>query len=171
LTLHFYHFLEERPKLKFYIPKDERGVISIGFATDFDTVDEYGQNVLSKNKYNFYQWVRITNLSDKPITISEFIVEFDNVKLSFNSTSYTERWCASKILNDKYKSHTSTARDPLLKPTITLSSYSVVEGYLFWGQSDSIPSENRKIKLTILSTRKTFVFKYKPRLNKPIIET
>ncbi|ADQ06473.1 hypothetical protein Calhy_0736 [Caldicellulosiruptor hydrothermalis 108] len=154
LVLHFYRFFQERPRLNFFFSSDDDlAKVFIGYWLS-DKYDAYGYPVEDKTKFTFYKWVRITNNSDKPITILEISLHIKGCKPTYlNSSSYCLGYVPTGGTSSKSISN-------LLKPIFTIEPYCAIEGYLFFGPYSSTPPENIKATLIVKTSRKTFKPKF-----------
>lgn len=149
LTLHFWRFLQERPKINVYFAKDELGKTLIGYVTS-KHMNSHGFYSEDTSMFTFYIWTRISNQSDKPISFLEFNLHIPNLGLfCLDSSSNCN---ASVMVSQKG----SILIAPIIKPVFTLEPYSAIEGYLFFGPYQAIPSGKTKAKLSIMTTRKIF---------------
>lgn len=149
LVLHFWRFLQERPKINVYFAKDELGKTLIGYVTSKHK-DSNGFFMQDTTMFTFYIWTRISNQSYKPITFLELNLRIPNLgAFCLDSSSSCN---ASVMVSEKGSRHIT----PLIKPVFTLDPYSAIEGYLFFGPYQAIPSDKTKAKLSIMTTRKNF---------------
>jgi hypothetical protein len=149
LAIHFWRYLQEKPRINIYIPSKDRGEMFVGYVMG-NQRNEYNEYKVDTSMFTFYLWVRITNQSDKPITLLEMTLKIHGVgTLTLDSRST----CTGFI---PVGSNESKRLTPLLQPIHTLDPYSAAEGYLFFGPFSSIPVNGTSATLGIMTTRKIF---------------
>ena len=157
LLLHLWRYSQEKPKIDVYFPSGDKGKLLLGTVVDWSRRNDYGEPTKDISKCTFYLWTRISNKSEKPITLTEFTLSIPKhgiFTLDSNST------CEGYIPLAQ-----SSSRDakPLLHPIRTIEPYSAIEGYLFFGPASFIPPDKAKVTLSIKTTRK--IFKTKLRIS------
>lgn len=155
LILHFWGYLQGRPRVSIHVPSNDRGKIRLGFVQDYSRRNDCGEPHTDKSKCTLYQWIRIGNQSEKPITVLEFrLLVPKHGHFTLDSASTCDNW----IPLDKGSSQSAA---PLLKPILTIEPYSAIEGNLFFGPTSYIPVDGAKAILTTKTTRKAFKTKFR----------
>lgn len=160
LVLYIWRFLEDLPRLNIYFPPDYHNKCLVGHAIDLNHRDEYGNLLEDKTRFIFYIWSRITNNSEKPITLLEISLQIKGFETTYLDSS---SFCIGSVPVGK----NTTRKLNTIKPIITLEPYSAIEGYLFFGDYYSVPPDNTRAKLIIVTSRKTFNVKLNLHLEPP----
>lgn len=72
LILHFWRYLQEKPRISIHVPSGSKGRVRLGSVRDRQLTNEFNEPILDKTRCFLYLWARISNHSDKPITILEY---------------------------------------------------------------------------------------------------
>lgn len=108
--------------------------------------------------YRLVSWIRLENLSERPITIVEFHIKpigYDRLISTVSSESVSSYTIAQ---TPDGKRRTIPVADNHLKPLIMIEPFGAREGFVFFPMCPEIKEDCIKANLTVLTTRGTFQF-------------